>query len=187
MTSRRIVALAHLLVTLLLALAVAAHVSAKAPVLGSMSQADAGLTVVAALEAPVAVDGIDGNGRPLFAAPDAASVFLAVDVRALKGNKNGFGAGEFVPYLSMSYRLRRQGGGEVGQGQLHPVVTPEGVRYGNNLTLPGPGSYAVTLAVEPPIKVGFGRHTDLETGVSRWWSPFEVEWRFTHAGEKGRR
>jgi hypothetical protein len=33
-------------------------------------------------------------------------------------NKNGFGAGEFVPYLSVSYRVPA-GGRRAGQGDLH--------------------------------------------------------------------
>lgn len=186
MRPRRIARPVRVIVTLLLVLAVTAGAAAKARVLGSTSPADAGLTVAAALDAPVAIGGVDPGGRPLFAAPGAGSMLLAVDVRALKGNRNGFGAGDFVPYLSMAYRLRREGGEEAGQGRLHPLVTPDGLRYGNNVPFPGPGSYVITLAVEAPIAVGFGRHTDLETGVSRWWSPFEVEWRFVHSGEPQR-
>jgi hypothetical protein len=76
--------------------------------------------------------------------------------------------------------VRRQEGGEAGQGDLHPLIAREGLRYGNNLKLPGPGAYTITITIEPPVKVGFGRHTDLETGVSRWWSPFQVEWTLKH-------
>ena len=61
------------------------------------------------------------------------------------------------------------------------------MRYGNNLRLPGPGAYTITLTIDPPVKVGFGRHTDLETGVSRWWNPVQVEWTLTHPAPKGSR
>lgn len=152
-----------------------------------VARPEAGLAIVAGSQPPLAVQGPEAAGRPLFAPPDGASLFLAVDVRAQKGNKNGFGAGEFVPYLSVSYRARRQDGGDAGQGQLHPLVTRDGMRYGNNVRLPGPGAYTITLTIDPPVKVGFGRHTDLETGVSRWWKPVQVEWTLKHPAPKGSR
>jgi len=150
------------------------EVSLGAPI----NRQDAGLTISAGYEAPLTIEGVDSNGRPLFFSPDKAGLFLAVDARGARGNKNGFGAGEVIPYLSVSYALKRQGGGEVQQGQLHPLVTRQGLRYGNNIKLAGSGTYTLTLTVEPPIKVGFGRHTDMETGVARWWKPFRVEWTF---------
>lgn len=165
---------------LLVGLVASSTAAPKEAVMASVSRPEAGLTIVAGSQPPLAVEGADATGRPLFASPDGASLFLTVDVRAQKGNKNGFGAGEFVPYLSVSYRVRRQEGGDAGQGDLHPVVTREGLRYGNNVKLPGPGAYTITVTIEPPVKVGFGRHTDLETGVSRWWSPFQVEWTLKH-------
>lgn len=153
------------------------EVSLGAPI----NRQDAGLTISASYEAPLSVEGMDSNGRPLFVSPDKADLFLTVNGRGAKGNKNGFGVGEFIPYLSVSYTLRRQGGGEVRQGQLLPLVTRQGMGYGNNVTLAGAGMYILSLTIEPPLKVGFGRHTDLETGVFRWWKPFQVEWTFQHS------
>ena len=152
-----------------------------------VSRREAGLTIAPSAQPPLAVEGTDAAGRPLFESPAGASLFLAVDVRALKGSKNGFGAGEFVPYLSIAYRARRQDGGEAAQGRLHPLVTRDGMRYGNNLRLPGPGAYTITLTIDPPVKVGFGRHTDLETGVARWWSTMQVEWTLKHSAPSGSR
>lgn len=146
-----------------------------------LNRQDAGLTISASYEAPLSIEGMDSNGRPLFFSPDKTGLFLAVDVRGAKGNKNGFGSGEVVPYLSVSYTLRQQDRGEVQQGQLHPLVTRQGMKYGNNVKLAGPGTYILSLTIEPPLKVGFGRHTDLETGVARWWKPFQVEWTFQHS------
>ena len=152
-----------------------------------LARPEAGIAITPVSQPPLAVEGTDAAGRPLFASPAGASLFLAVDVRALKGNRNGFGAGEFVPYLSIAYRARRQDGGEAAQGRLHPLVTRDGMRYGNNLRLPGPGAYTVTLAIDPPVRVGFGRHTDLETGVARWWSTMQVEWTLKHSAPSGSR
>ncbi len=153
----------------------------------SVSRPEAGLIIVTASQSPLVVDGADAAGQPLFASPDGASLFLTVDVRALKGNKNGFGAGEFVSYLSISYRAQRQEGGDAVQGQLHPLVTREGMRYGNNVRLPASGAYTITLTIDPPVKVGFGRHTDLETGVARWWSTVQVQWTLKHSAPTGSR
>ncbi len=142
---------------------------------------DAALTITAAYEPPLRVEGADPAGQPFFLPADRADLFLTADIRGGKGNKNGFGAGEFIPYLSVSYTLQRQGSSQALQGQLRPLVAPQGMRYGNNVKLTGPGTYTLTLTIDPPIKVGFGRHTDLETGVSRWWKPFQVEWTLKHS------
>jgi uncharacterized protein involved in high-affinity Fe2+ transport len=141
-----------------------------------VTRPDAMLTLRGELALPQAVDGTDETGRPVFVPAARGAFFLVVDVRAARGNKNGFGLDEFVPYLTVSYALKPKAGGEPVQGQLHQFVTRRGLRYGNNVPAPAPGPYTLTLTIEPPIKVGFGRHTDTETGVARWWQPFQVEW-----------
>lgn len=141
-----------------------------------MTSPDAMLTVKGELGPSQAVEGTDDAGRPVFVAAERGAFFLAVDVRGARGNKNGFGLNEFIPYLTVTYVLKSKAGGEPVRGQLQPFVGSRGLRYGNNISAPGPGQYALTVAIEPPIKVGFGRHTDVETGVSRWWRPFQVEW-----------
>lgn len=30
--------------------------------------------------------------------------------------------------------------------------------------------------------MGLGRHTDKETGVGKWYKPFDVEWDFNYVG-----
>ncbi len=149
---------------------------AEAPLGAPVTRQDAGLTITASYEAPLALEGSNASNQSLFLSPNKADLFLAVNIRGAKGNKNGFGVGEFIPYLSVSYTLQRQGGGEVQRGYLHSLVGPKGMRYGNNVKLSGSGPYTLGLTIEPPIKVGFGRHTDLETGVSRWWKQLQVEW-----------
>jgi uncharacterized protein involved in high-affinity Fe2+ transport len=144
----------------------------------TVTRAEAGLSIAAGYTAPERVEGTGVDGQAVFAPSDRAGVFLWVDVRAVKGNKNGFGAGEFIPYLSVSYAVRSQAGGEAQRGRLHALVGRQGLRYGNNVPITVPGRYTVVLTVEPPVKVGFGRHTDIETGVSRWWPPVQAEWTF---------
>lgn len=147
-----------------------------------MTKQDAGLVMKATYSPPVAIEASGPRGQPLFLAPDKADLFLGVDVRAAKGNKNGYGAGEVVPYLTVAYALVRPGGSRPQRGQLHAVATTQGLRYGNNVKLSGPGIYTLTLTMESPLKVGFGRHTDLETGVGRWWKPFQAEWTLKYSG-----
>jgi uncharacterized protein involved in high-affinity Fe2+ transport len=155
----------------------AAPSAARETSLGApVTRADAGMTLTLTWEPAVVLHGASAAGEPAFGAAERSQVFIAADVRAAKGNRNGFGAGEFVPYLALSYAVLRVGGEEVARGSLPPLVVPSGLRYGNNVRLPGPGRYLVVVTVEPPIKLGFGRHTDLETGVSRWWKPFQLEW-----------
>lgn len=158
--------------------------TAKEPSLDTVSKTDVGFTLVPSQQAPLAIEASDTGGRPLFTPMEGAALFFAVDIRALRRNGNGFGYLDFVPYLSISYTVRREDGGEAGRGGLYPLVTPGGLRYGNNIKLPGAGTYVVSVTVEPPNKVGFGRHTDLETGVARWWAPFQLEWTLRHPAQK---
>lgn len=141
-----------------------------------VARAEAALTVKAEIGPAQAVERADTAGRPAFGPAARAAFFVAVDVRAARGNKNGFGTNEFIPYLTIAYVLTPRAGGAAVQGELHQLVTPQGLRYGNNVKAPDTGPYTLTLTIEPPIKVGFGRHTDIETGVARWWRPFQMEW-----------
>ena len=143
----------------------------------AVTRPDTALTLKGEIGPAQAMEGADVAGGPVFVPAERAAFFLAVNVRAARGNKNGFGLNEFVPYLTVTYTLTpKVGGTPPVHGQLHPFVGRQGLRYGNNVTATGPGPYTVTVTIEPPIKTGFGRHTDMETGVTRWWPPFQVEW-----------
>ncbi|MBI2200285.1 MAG: hypothetical protein HYU42_17065, partial [Candidatus Rokubacteria bacterium] len=93
MTSKTTISRDPLLVAILLLVGLAGPATAapKEAAMGAMARPEAGLAIAAGSQAPLAVQGPDAAGRPLFAPPDGASLFLAVDVRAQKGNKNGFG------------------------------------------------------------------------------------------------
>lgn len=141
-----------------------------------LPRADATLTVRGEIMPPQAVDGTDAAGRPVFVPAERGAFFLSVDVRGVRGNKNGFAPNAFIPYLTVTYEVRPKAGGEPVRGQLHALLGSRGLRYGNNVPAAAAGPHALLVTVEPPIKVGFGRHTDMETGVGRWWAPFQVEW-----------
>lgn len=119
--------------------------------------------------------------------PNDADIHLEADVHALKGNPNGFGAGEWVPYLSVHYVLTKPGSDFKSEGPLVPMVADDGPHYGRNVKMAGPGKYHVSMTFEPPVVNGFYRHTDKETGVGQWWQPFTQEWDFAYVGSTGKK
>ncbi len=113
---------------------------------------------------------------------EKADIHLEADIRALRRNPNGFGAGEWIPYLTITYTLINLDTGQRQEGSLMPMVANDGPHYGANVKMMGIGNYRLIYRIEPPVKKGFGRHTDRETGVAPWWGPFEVEWTFQYFG-----
>ena len=105
-------------------------------------------------------------------------------ISATDGNKNGFGKGEWIPYLTINYTLVNKDTGEKQSGTFMPMVASDGPHYGANIKMAGVGNYTVTYQIEPPPKAGMHRHTDKETGVARWWKPFEVKFDFKYVGLK---
>lgn len=101
-------------------------------------------------------------------------IHLEADVAALRGNPNGFGLGEWIPYLTITYRLTDPAGKQLLTGRLAPMVAADGPHYGATIPMPGPGSYLLTYEIQPPSAAGFGRHCDPVTGVGEWWPAFEV-------------
>ena len=62
------------------------------------------------------------------------------------------------------------------------MVASDGPHYGANLKLDGAGKYHLTYHIDPPPYQGFYRHEDEETGVGRWWEPFDLSWEFAFVG-----
>ena len=109
-------------------------------------------------------------------------IHLEADIHALKGNKNGFGEGEWMPYLQITYQIQKAGSDWNTFGTFMPMVASDGPHYGENVKLNGAGKYKVKYHITPPPINGFFRHRDKETGVGKWWEPFDVEWEFTFLG-----
>jgi periplasmic iron binding protein len=109
-------------------------------------------------------------------------VHLEADIHAVKGNPNGFGPGDWMAYLGITYRLRKVGGNWETFGHFMPMVADDGPHYGANVALDGPGKYELTFHIDPPPYQGFFRHSDKETGVAEWWAPFDVTWEFPFVG-----
>ncbi|MDR1049317.1 MAG: iron transporter [Synergistaceae bacterium] len=108
-----------------------------------------------------------------------ADMHLEADISALEGNDLGYGVGDFVPYLTVRYRIQKQGGNLI-EGTFMPMSASDGPHYGANLKLDGAGKYKITFIVDNPEKAGYLLHVDKETGVPGhfWTRPLEVSWDF---------
>ena len=120
--------------------------------------------------------------------PHTADIHLEADVHALKGNPNGLGKGEWVPYMNASYVLTKNGSDFRDAGPLVAMVANDGPHYGDNVKMKGPGKYKVTYTIYPPnapenhAGKHYGRHTDRATGVRPWFPAFKLNYEFVFAG-----
>jgi uncharacterized protein involved in high-affinity Fe2+ transport len=167
-----------LAITCLATVGLASHAIAAEYEIGS-AQIRHGMEIAAVYLQPVEME---PEGMMRSAA--VSDIHLEADISAKADNKNGFGEGTWVPYLSVRYELTKVGG-ETISGDFMPMVASDGPHYGDNVKLSGPGSYKLRLTVSPPgnAKHGhFGRHTDRETGVGEWFEPFSLDYEFVYAG-----
>lgn len=141
---------------------------------------EGGLEVAAVYLQPIEMD---PSGMMRLASQ--SDIHLEADIRATRGNPNGFGEGDWVPYLTIRYELAKEGTDQVISGTMMAMVASDGPHYGDNVKLMGPGKYRLVLRVQPPgadAEQHFGRHVDKETGVGAWFKPFAATYRFTYAG-----
>jgi periplasmic iron binding protein len=134
--------------------------------------------------AAVYLNPIDMEPRGIDLPASQADIHMEADIHATTGNPNGFGAGDWIPYLTVSYVLQNKDTGKVKSGTFMPMVAIDGTHYGANLKMLGPGNYTITYTIAPPSKQGFGRHTDKDSGVGKWFQEFDVSFDFKYAGLK---
>lgn len=132
--------------------------------------------------AAVYLQPIDMEPRGMGLSAAESDVHLEADIHATKGNQNGFGEGEWIPYLTISYTLENLDTKAKQEGTFMPMVASDGPHYGQNIKMLGVGNYKVTYHIEPPPKAGMHRHTDADTGVGKWWKPFDVSYEFKYTG-----
>lgn len=133
--------------------------------------------------AAVYLQPIEMEPRGIDLAASLADIHLEADIHALKGNKNGFPEGFWIPYLTVAYKLTNLDNGKVKTGTLMPMVADDGPHYGANLKMDtGIGNYELVFLIDNPEKQGFGRHVDKETGVGKWFEPFSVKYNFKYTG-----
>ncbi|MDR2426995.1 MAG: iron transporter [Endomicrobium sp.] len=116
-----------------------------------------------------------GNSLPA----SQADVHLEADISALEGNTLGYGAGDFVPNLTVRYEIE-DSAGKVSKGSFMPMSASDGPHYGANVKIGKAGTYKIRFIIENPESQGYLLHVDKATGVEgRFWKePLVAEWTF---------
>ena len=98
-----------------------------------------------------------------------SSMHIEADIAAAVDNKLGYGAGDFVPGLTVDYAIKDKSGNVVQEGTLMPMNASDGPHYGLNLPKLDAGTYDVSFMIKPPSV--WLLHTDKTTGVEgRFWT-----------------
>lgn len=108
---------------------------------------------------------------------------LELDVSALK-NGFGYGTGDWVPYLTVEYDVKKNDSDFTTSGTFMPMAASDGPHYGGNIKMDGDGMYTVTFTVKFPDSSTYLIHTD-ETGPDEHDFPDAIvytyeEWQFTN-------
>ena len=111
-----------------------------------------------------------------------ADIHLEADISATADNIHGFSAGDWMPYLTITYAISKVDGDWKTVGTFMPMAAADGPHYASNIKLDGAGKYHLSYHIEPATRAGFYRHTDKETGIPEWWAPIDLEWDFVFAG-----
>lgn len=90
-------------------------------------------------------------------------IHLEADISALE-NKLGYGAGDWVPYLTIDYLISDKDGKEVAKGTFMPMSASDGPHYGANIKMGESGSYKLKFTIHSPAEKGYLIHSDAETG-----------------------
>lgn len=90
-------------------------------------------------------------------------IHLEADISALE-NTVGFGVGDWVPYLTVDYKVLKEDGSEAASGTFMEMSASDGPHYGANIALPDMGTYTLELTIHSPEENGYLVHTDAETG-----------------------
>jgi uncharacterized protein involved in high-affinity Fe2+ transport len=117
-----------------------------------------------------------GNSLPAA----ESDMHVEADISALENNDLGYGAGDFVPNLTVRYEIAKNGTPWKIEGSFMPMNASDGPHYGANIKLDGAGTDKVRFLIQSPEAQGFLLHVDQETGVpGRFWNqPLVAEWDF---------
>ncbi len=96
-----------------------------------------------------------------YSAEDA-DIHIEADISALE-NDLGYGVGDWVPYLTVDYKIDTTDGKEVVAGTFMEMAASDGPHYGANIKL-DPGTYNLTITIHSPGENGYLIHSDSETG-----------------------
>jgi uncharacterized protein involved in high-affinity Fe2+ transport len=107
----------------------------------------------------------DGTDERMVKPPKHASFHLMVDL-------NDARTGVAIPYASVWATITRQGRIVYDERQWPMISEYMGPHYGNNVALPGPGTYRLSLLVSPPVSA---RHIEYR---NIWLKPHRVTMSF---------
>ncbi|MCI1219798.1 MAG: iron transporter [Bifidobacterium sp.] len=101
-----------------------------------------------------------------------ANLHLEADIHALKDNKLGYGTGEFIPKLTVKYKIQDKNDASNEQdGTFMEMNADDGPHYGANIKLDKAGEYKLTFTIFSPQTNGWTLHVDPDTGVKgRFWT-----------------
>lgn len=113
-----------------------------------------------------------------------ANLHIETDIKAAKDNKLGYGEGDFVPGLTVNYKIvDKADPTNMQEGTFMTMNASDGPHYGANLKMDKDGDYTVTLSILSPETNGWYLHVDPETGVEgRFWTkPLTAtfDWKYT--------
>lgn len=141
--------------------------------------------IVSGMEiAAVYLQPIEMEPEGMMAPAAETDIHLEADIHATSDNANGFAEGDWLPNLSIDFRLTKVDDGKHVSGVLMPMVASDGPHYGDNVKLMGPGRYRLQFVVNTGSESQghFGRHVDKETGVAPWPQPVTATYEFVFAG-----
>lgn len=101
-----------------------------------------------------------------------SNLHLEADIHALKDNKLGYGEGEFIPKLTVKYKIQdKNDAANVQEGTFMEMNADDGPHYGANLKMDKAGEYKLTFSILSPQTNGWTLHVDPDTGVKgRFWT-----------------
>ena len=90
-------------------------------------------------------------------------IHLEADISALE-NDLGYGVGDWVPYLTIDYKVTKADGSVEAEGTFMHMAASDGPHYGANIAMPEAGDYQVKFVFHSPADNGYLIHSDSETG-----------------------
>jgi hypothetical protein len=130
---------------------------------------------------PNYLTGVEMDHHPMGMGMMKDSVHLEADVHATKDETHGFPEDAWIPYLTISFILTKEGDKAYKKsGLLYAMTAKDGPHYATNVDMAGPGTYHLTYLISPPSSNGFLRHVDKASGVPAWWQPFSESWTFAY-------
>ncbi|MED1469822.1 iron transporter [Bacillus salipaludis] len=100
------------------------------------------------------------------------NIHLEADIHATDDNTFGFHEGEWIPYLTIKYKIHRLNTDKVvEEGQLYQMVAGD-PHYASNVYIPESGDYELTYEISAP---DIARHVE---DVNGFYEPMTLKWKF---------